>query len=90
MNNTELDSILKKARLPKIPEDSLEIFPRHVTSRLRRNERLPRPAGRLAPRLAWTFALEKEKEKGSIHSSGRFPNPAVEHEPGRGQCRKAE
>ncbi len=57
MKNTELDSILKKARLPGIPDDSLEAFPRQVAARLSRNDPLPRPARRLAPRLAWALAL---------------------------------
>jgi hypothetical protein len=57
MNNTELESILKKARLPEIPDDSLEAFPRRVADRLNRNDPLPHPARGFAPRLAWTFAL---------------------------------
>lgn len=36
MNKPELESILKQARLPEIPEASLEIFPRNVVSRIDR------------------------------------------------------
>ena len=30
MKKPELDSILKQARLPEIPEESLELFPRRI------------------------------------------------------------
>jgi hypothetical protein len=57
MNKNELDSILKKARLPEIAEDSLEMFPRRVAARLNRNDPPPRAARSFLPRLAWIAAL---------------------------------
>jgi hypothetical protein len=57
MNKNELDSILKKARLPEIAEDSLEMFPRRVVARLNRNDPPPRAARSFLPRLAWIAVL---------------------------------
>ena len=37
MNQPELDSILKRARLPDIPSESQELFARKVVSRLKQN-----------------------------------------------------
>ncbi len=57
MNKAELDSILRSARLPEIPEDSLELFPRRVVAALKRDS-APRPlALSYFPRLAWAFGL---------------------------------
>lgn len=57
MKNLELDSILKKARLPEIPEESLALFSRRIVVRLKRND-LPNYAGRkFSPPLAWAFGL---------------------------------
>ena len=57
MNRTELESILKKARLPEIPGESLEMFPRQTVARLQRGG-LPGHAARsFAPRLVWAFGL---------------------------------
>jgi hypothetical protein len=57
MTKNQLDAILKKARLPKVPDESLELFPRRVVSRLKHQD-VPRPTERrLAPRLAWVFGL---------------------------------
>jgi hypothetical protein len=57
MNKSELESILKKARLPEIPGESIEDFPRRVASRLSRHDPPPRRAPGFWPRLAWAFAL---------------------------------
>src|ERR1035438_10786731 len=57
MKNPELESILKKARLPEIPEESLAMFPRRIVARLKRND-LPNHAARnFSPPLAWAFGL---------------------------------
>ncbi len=57
MKKPDLDSILKKSRLPEIPKESLELFPRRLVARLKRNEAPPRPTQRFLPRLAWASAL---------------------------------
>jgi hypothetical protein len=57
MNNPELESILKKARLPEISGESLEMFPRRVLSRLQRNDPPARAARNFLPRLAWAFGV---------------------------------
>jgi len=57
MKKPELDSLLKKARLPEIPEESLEMFPRRIVARLQRNDWPVRPARRFSPRRAWAFGL---------------------------------
>jgi hypothetical protein len=51
MNKPELESILKKARLPEIAEESLEMFPRRIVARLKRND--PRPRAREISCRAW-------------------------------------
>ena len=56
MKKPELDSILKRARLPEISEASLELFPRRVVGRIKRDE-APRAARNFFPRLAWIFGL---------------------------------
>jgi hypothetical protein len=57
MNKFELESLLKKARLPEITEESLELFPRQVAARLKRNEPGVRRAQSFLPRLAWAGGL---------------------------------
>ena len=57
MNRLELESILKKARLPEIPEESLELFPRRVVARLKHNDPPARTTWKYLPRLAWVFGL---------------------------------
>jgi hypothetical protein len=57
MNKSELESILKKARLPEIAEESLEMFPRRIVARLKRNDPPPRPARNFPSLLAWAFGL---------------------------------
>ncbi len=57
MKNPELDSILKSARLPDIPEASLELFPRRIVTRIKHNERPSHPTKTLLSRLAWVFGL---------------------------------
>ncbi len=57
MNKPELESILKRARLPEIPGESLEMFPRQIVTCLKRNNP-PIQAERNFPlRLAWAFGL---------------------------------
>lgn len=53
MKNHDLDSLLKRAKLPEIPEESSELFPRRVVAALKRGEREPRAARTFLPRLAW-------------------------------------
>ena len=57
MNQPELDSILKKARLPEIPGESLAMFPRRIVARLKRNDPPVRAARKFSPPLAWAFGL---------------------------------
>ena len=57
MNNPELESILKKARLPETLPESLEMLPRRVAARLKRGDPAPRPARRFSPHLAWACGL---------------------------------
>lgn len=57
MKKPELESILKRARLPAIPEESLEMFPRRIVTRLKRSNQPTRPPRNLLPRLAWSCGL---------------------------------
>lgn len=57
MNKHELDSILKKARLPEIPGELAEMFPRQTVARIKRGELPTRALRSFAPRLAWAFGL---------------------------------
>jgi hypothetical protein len=58
MNNSDLDSILKKARVPERPDDFWEDFPRQVVSRLNRVRTQDSPAERpLFARWAWGLAM---------------------------------
>jgi hypothetical protein len=57
MKRPELESILKRARLPEISRDSLEMFPRRVIAGLNREVPPPRGAPSLFPRLAWAGGL---------------------------------
>ena len=57
MNRPELELILKKARLPEIPEESLEMFPRRIVARLKHNDSPARAKWKYSPRLAWAFGL---------------------------------
>jgi len=57
MNNPELDSILKKVRLPEIPEESLALFPRRIVAGIKRNDPPARAARSSSPHLAWAFGL---------------------------------
>jgi hypothetical protein len=57
MNKPELESILKKARLPEILGESLEIFPRQIVARLKRDDPPTRSARVFSPHLAWAFGL---------------------------------
>jgi hypothetical protein len=57
MNRPELESILKKARLPEIPGESLELFPRRIVAHLKRNDTPSRTARKFSPRLEWAFGL---------------------------------
>ena len=57
MKQPELESILRKARLPEISDESLEMFPRRVVARLNRDDLPIRTAKHFFPRLAWAFGL---------------------------------
>ncbi|HEX5397782.1 MAG TPA: hypothetical protein VFY06_01895 [Verrucomicrobiae bacterium] len=57
MNRRELESILKRARVPEISEDSLEMFPRQTAARLKRGEPQELRARKFAPRFGWAFGL---------------------------------
>ena len=57
MNKPELDSILKKARLPEISEESLAMFPRRTVAGIKRNDPPARAARSFSPHLAWAFGL---------------------------------
>lgn len=57
MKKSELDSILKKARLPEVPEASRELFPRQIVARLKHREAPSPHAQNFRPRLAWAFGL---------------------------------
>ena len=55
MNRPELEALLKKARLPEIPEESLAMFPRRIVPRLKCNSAPNRAAQKNSLRLAWAF-----------------------------------
>ena len=57
MNQPELESILKRARLPEIPGESLEMFPRRIVTRLKRNEPPIRAARNFSLRFAWVLGM---------------------------------
>jgi hypothetical protein len=57
MNNPELDSILKKARLPDVPAESLERFPSQVVARLQGDSPPIRATRSFFWRPAWAFGL---------------------------------
>jgi hypothetical protein len=57
MNQPELESILKKARLPEISGESLEMFPRRIVAGLKRNDPGIRLTRNYSPHLAWAFGL---------------------------------
>jgi len=57
MNPRELNSILKKARLPEISKESLEMFPRRILARLADNEAVAARTNRVLPRFAWAIGL---------------------------------
>jgi hypothetical protein len=57
MNQSELESILKKARQPEISGESLELFPRRIVARLKHNDPPVRAARNFSPPLAWVFGL---------------------------------
>jgi hypothetical protein len=57
MNNSELDTLLKKARMPERPEDFFETFPQQVAGQLRRTKRQRlQIKSRWFPGLAWGLA----------------------------------
>ena len=56
MNNSELESILKRARLPERPEEFWEMFPRQVASRLGRTHEQESHAEQ-RPFLRWAWGL---------------------------------
>ena len=64
MNKPELESILKKARLPEISEESLAMFPRRIVARLKRNDPPAPPRAKIfaAPGVGlWTGGLRRHR-----------------------------
>jgi hypothetical protein len=57
MKNPDLDSLLQKARLPKIPAESLDTFPGQVISRLHRPAASPHRTRNFSPRFAFGLGL---------------------------------
>jgi hypothetical protein len=57
MNKLELESILKRARLPEIPGESLEMFPRRIVAGIKRNDLPVRSTRNFSPHLAWACGL---------------------------------
>jgi hypothetical protein len=57
MNQPDLDSILKRARLPKIPDESLELFPRRIVANLKHDPPPNRPARKFVPQLCWALGV---------------------------------
>ena len=57
MKKPELESILKRARLPEISKESSETFPRRIAARLRRNDWPVRAARQRSLRIAWALGL---------------------------------
>jgi hypothetical protein len=57
MKKPELETILKKARLPEIAEKSLEAFPRQVIARLKSANPPNHQKQEFFPRWAWGFGL---------------------------------
>jgi hypothetical protein len=70
MNNPELESTLKKARLPEIPGESLEQFPRRVAAGIRRG------------RESWSSSFSLSGHRASVGDTLKrelqrlFPRPA--------------
>jgi hypothetical protein len=57
MKKSDLDAILKRARLPEIPEESLEMFPRRVVAQIKHGERPAQERRSFPFRIAWALAL---------------------------------
>ncbi len=57
MNKSELESILKKAQLPEIPEETLELFPRRIAARLKHGVQPGRAPRSFRPRWGWALGL---------------------------------
>ena len=57
MTNSELDSILKKARLPEFPETDREMLSRQLVARIKNNEQVARPSRSALPRWGWALAV---------------------------------
>ena len=57
MNNSELDSILKKARRPEFPETDSEMFSRQLVARIKRNDQVARTSRSFSPRWGWALAV---------------------------------
>jgi hypothetical protein len=57
MKKPELESILKRARLPEISEESLEMFPRRIVARLQCNDSPVCATRQLSLRLAWALGM---------------------------------
>jgi len=57
MKKPELESILKRARLPEISKESSEMFPRRIVARLQRNDFPVGATRQRSLRLAWALGL---------------------------------
>jgi hypothetical protein len=57
MKKPELESILKRARLPEISEESFEMFPRRIVARLQRNDSPASATRQLSLHLGWALVL---------------------------------
>jgi hypothetical protein len=57
MKKPELDSLLRRARLPEPSEESLEMLPRRIVARLKRNDLPPRRAQKFLAAIGWAFGL---------------------------------
>jgi hypothetical protein len=57
MKKSELESILKRARLPEISKESSEIFPRRIAARLRSNDLPVRAMRQRSLHIAWALGL---------------------------------
>jgi hypothetical protein len=88
MKQPELDSILRQARLPEISEESFEMFPRRIVTRLKHDEPSTRASQNFSPRLprlVWAFGLAAcvvivfaiSQKHGRIKPEAVSPNDAL-------------
>jgi hypothetical protein len=57
MKKSELESILKRARLPEVSEQSFEMFPRRIVARLKSNDSPVGATRQRSFRLAWALGM---------------------------------